>query len=502
MPHRTIPINNVQETVSRPVALTILQDIVERLRIGNRLRSGYNLVFNVNGEVVAPPWGAEDDNSLHQVRVASDLRIEITLEENVAPHSVFVRPVEERTHFIFADPDNQVYAKVLYSTIDARMSIKIIGGKQQEVKNTARLLSLSKNLLAMQVMHTAQYSYMVPDLAHLLMVNVWMLRENIDGYGDQIKDYIQNRCNPGLSLKTDQAGKHKWYAINETGININGTFDFAEESPKPEREDNIGVYSLSFEYNYHYDRPDYVHLDYPVSIHSQLLDPMFLDIQTKPSNGEIIGKSTHSNDIIGSWRYNPADFLWPKSVLYRQPYFDTWKPVLLDTNIHPFATLLAAKEDDPLLVLNLKDTEPDVNFAFSKALLKYMKATHTRMGDLRSSLVQYRLFRWDDLIETSQTSINSDLSVYTNEEFSARDHVHVVVGFVKNLLLLNPIYRRELLDHPEFFKAYLAIFHPRAYAKFIEGGDLDEVIDAVKPENPSLTIPMVGQLIIIPGERS
>jgi len=458
MPSKTVPITSVQESVTRPVALAVIKDLFDRLAIGRIDREDKNLVFLINGEETALPRAAMFDTN-NRIRLPQDTKIEISITEDTFGKSKFVRPDEEKTSIIFADDVNRIYVKPIYMMMEAKLSIKVVGSSRNQVINSARMLQLARSFMQMVTKHEVAYHYNIPDFVSLLIANVHLLRESVEGYDQTLKEYRDAHAVYPFSIHADLAGNRRVLRLDETS-DVTGRYEFGDEVPKPEREDGIAVWAMSFDYTYWYSCPTYMHVKYPITIHNQLLRDVFLDLDQRPKGHDIIGQSTAEEDAIGAWKHPIANST-PANQVWHQPYFDDWQPDVFHERHYKIAILLAGlSADKPNHILNLKDTE---HFKLSPHLVNYSIFCERRVFTHGDSVVQIRVYHGQRLLPAEQITIDDDLNIGVANPTSLRDQYHVTVSILRYFSDLRPQYRGELIDYGCFFKAFVALFYPVVY---------------------------------------
>lgn len=453
MTDRTIPITAVQEMVARPIAIAVVRDVMRMFNIGTlNGQPSSQLIFNLNGNQTSLPQSTLNHQE-SSLRLPGDIKIELSLQETPTEHAALIMTHAAETRYVFADIENRVYVKPIYTPIESVMRIKISGQSRSQVQDIHRMLMITVQQQGRFLRHECAYNYIVPRYVILSLINIHQLREANGGYGESLGQYLKSKFTESMTPIVDSAGGQANFTIAETGILINGNFNY-QETPVPERADSIGEYTIEFEYRYFYERPDFMHISHPVTIHNQLMDQRFLELNTLISPEQYNAQYGQLQSAFGSTRLppNPVDFF------YRQPYFDDWKIGYKPKNFDVLISYLAGVEDQSTRLLNLLDVE---HFSIKSAMLNYIKDAYGLMTQNNQSLLVFRVYHWYNIMDSNRYAIDADLNVDTDFTLNVRDQYHGIVAANTSFDLINPEHDAMLIKHGCFFKAYLTAYYPQ-----------------------------------------
>lgn len=454
MVQRTIPISSVQETVTRPIALSVVRDVLRMLNIGtlNGKPDG-QFIFNLNGSQTPLPQSTLYHNEA-SLRLPGDIKIELSLQEVPTEHAALVMTHAAETRYVFADIANRVYVKPIYVPLEATLNIAISGQSRSQVMDIHRMLMVTVQQQGRFLRHEVAYNYIVPRYVMYTLIDIHRCREANGGYGVNTGTYLKQHFTESMRPISDSNGGQKNFTIAETGILINGNFTY-QETPVPEKGDSIGEWMISFEYRYHYERPDFLHVGHPITIHNQLLDQRFLELNTLISPELYRAQYGQLQGYFGSTRCPPH----PEDFYYRQPYFDDWqyhyKPRYMDVMI---TYLAGVSEDRPQLLLNLLDVE---HFTIKKPMLDFMKDVGDLMLGNDETILRVTVHEWDELLGIDQCQLDEHLTLSIDGTVDVRMQYHAMLGSMKRFSDLNPANDHYLIKHGEFFRDYLNAYYPQ-----------------------------------------
>lgn len=118
---------------------------------------------------------------------------------------------------------------------------------------------------------------------------------------------------------------------------------------------------------------------------------------------------------------------------------------------------MAGVQDADTYLLNLLDVE---HFAIKRAMLNYIKDARELMTQVDKSLLVFKAYHWNDLIDSNHYSIDADLNVTTDFALNGRSQYHGIIAANTAFDQIDPAYDEMLIKNGCFFKAYLIAYYP------------------------------------------
>lgn len=507
MTHRTIPVMSVQECITRPIALGVLTDLSKYINL-NWLMEGTDIHFSINGAGTPLPNSRLYEHS-HKIRLPADTKIILTLDEEPTDSASMTKLGSETTQYIFADEEQRIYIKPIYTAIKARLGLEVTGKSREDVMFLYREL-ISKLYSPLSVyMHEAEYHYYIPNYVMQLLIEVNDTMRAADPAADSLKDYFNKHFTKTLTVMSDIGGGQMQFAIKEKGILINGRFTHNASIPKPEADEELGIWKISLEYEYYYDRLDLIYLQHPISIYQTLLSDRFLKIDERMTPDTIVAQSSEFADSVGAWKYTRHGTM-TEDWYYKQPYMDSWCVAYKPSDFDPIISYLLGTNgqiDDQ--IGNLSDVQ---FFEFRDYLINYVTAVHERLNVFGGALVRLHLYSGYNVMATDGYEVDADLNIVAKTELPLVEQYHGVLGLVNTLKGLSHDARLELAQHGHFFKNWIMIYMPWLLPRF-DGLDLDnldpsDVLDIItKVDDPEMIgntgrVPLVNRLKLFYDIRS
>lgn len=507
MTHRTIPVMSVQECITRPIALGVLTDLSKYINL-NWLMEGTDIHFSINGAGTPLPNSRLHEHS-HKIRLPADVRISLTLDEEPTDSASMTKLGSETTQYIFADEEQRIYIKPIYTAIKARLGLEVTGKSREQVMFLYRELTAKLYSPLSVYMHEAEYHYYVPNYVMQLLIEVNDTMRAADPTADRLKDYFNKHFTKTLTVMGDVAAGRNQFAVKEKGILINGRFTHNASIPKPEVDEELGIWKINLEYEYYYDRLDLIYLQHPISIYQTLLPDRFLNIDERMTPDTIIGQSSEFADSVGSWKYTRHGTM-NEDWYFKQPYMDSWNVEYKPSDFDPIISYLLGTDGQiGDHVGNLSDVE---FFEFRDYLINYVTAVHARLNVFGGALVRLHLYSGYNVMSNESYEVDSDLNIVSKTELPLVEQYHGVLGLVNTLKGLSFDARLELTQHGRFFKNWIMIYMPWLLPKFddLDVDDLDpgDVMDIITAgDDPSAIgntgrVPLVNRLKLFYDLRS
>lgn len=504
---RTIPVMSVLECITRPIALGVLTDLSKYINL-NWAMGDADIHFSINGAGTPLPNSRLHEHS-QKIRLPSNIRVSITLDETPTDSASMTKLGSETTQYIFADVDQRIYIKPIYTPVKASLNLEITGKSREDVLFLYRELTAKLYSPLAVYLHEAEYHYYIPNYVMQLLIEVNDTMREADPTVDGLKEYFKKHFTKTMTVMADIGGQQQQFAIKEKGILINGRFTHNAGIPKPEMDEELGIWKINLEYEYYYDRLELFHMQHPISIYQTLLSDRFLNIDERMTPDTIIGQSSEFADSVGAWESTKHGTL-NEDWYFKQPYMDSWCVEYKPSDFDPIISYLlgtSGQIDD--IIGDLVDVQ---FFEFRDYLLNYITAVHGRLNKFGDSLIRLHLYSGYNIIPNDAFEVNDELKIISKIELPLIEQYHGVLGLVNTIQGLSQAARVELAQHGHFFRNWIMIYYPRLLPKF-DGLDLDnldpaDVIDIItNVDDPSIIgntgrVPLVNRLKLFYDLRS
>ncbi len=432
MPIVNIPLSDTLETVERPVIF----DIINRVMLLTGLNTK-QIRFYGEGTQTAQQWNSslnKDKNLNNLYPLVDNLFIEV--EENYDTNRMLSMAVEAPEQpLIFSDPALGIYIKPVKSPTDVIITFKY-RARDRNVAMRWRNEVRTKTAKNREInMHDINYSYHLPEQYLDALSAIWKLRNNIAGYGDTFESWFYKHMTNRVTVVSNLAGKHEILAIAEKQIGIQGLYDFEGVPDKPEKEGDVGMWTISFTYKFKYDKPINTVFNYPIVIHQQLLAERYR-FQTPPYSLQAQWKQYSASGK--DFAYFQADNQTVRAIANRGldiPAFDTFYPETVPAStLRVFTVLTNISTVDLTTLFNLADLG---DFNLDADILNFIQTSeYPFCTQLYQSIFQLNLYEDVYIQDNSLLVVDANLNVSATRALNLRKTYHVRLSMVSDLSLL------------------------------------------------------------------
>lgn len=428
MPNLLIPIENTLDSVSRPVAKSVIDKIIHITSLDKTTR------VEIRGEQqkAAQPGTEIGDLNTPDLRLIHDGRVIVSFRETYVDSEVINAEVRHPyAQPIFADPNIGIHIKPIYSATEMELNFTYRAKSKQEaaVWRDDVKVRMADNRQAH--LHEADYHFPVPDFCSMLLKHVYELREAQAGYGDKLGDYLQLHYTKRAKVLTTQGGddRNTLLVIGEKQVGIQGWFDF--ELPIEEEKNESGPsYLVQFNYKFSYHKPVSLNVVYPQIVHNQLIAPDFIVLRERTEDP--LALPTYKSDYRFALDHFDLLARIPRKALGGQciPEYDEWIP----DSVRPYTTslinwMVVFSQKNMVLALD----EADIQGAnFSEDVMAFMRAQGSKMVTLGQSPFHFGIYRGKEPVADGVLSIKltpTAFTVETTEPVDLRQSYHMRLSF-------------------------------------------------------------------------
>jgi|JFJP01.1.fsa_nt_gi hypothetical protein len=467
MPKVAVTLSNIDQTVTRPV----IYSIIEQLQTITKIKKNSLIIYPGDSGINATPGSTieTDKNNEALFNASNIVHIEVTIEHD--ENSIDTTDAFGiHTYPIFKDSNLKVYITPIYSKVNVVINFTYNTPSKTEAQRWRDDLRIKLSQMRDVNLHSVDYSYTLPLSYLVLLKHIHTLRENIAGYNETFTEYLMLNSVNTLTLITDTSGIDTSLTIAEKQSRIVGLYDFAPLPDIPEKDNDKSIWKVNFNYKFSFDKPVSAAMIYPITVHNQSLPVRYVDF-----NEDDINLNRKNLVTLNDLRYFEYDSIYnrimPDKLFIRIPEFDDFKiDQLIKGSGTVFLALCELNLDNPKLLLNLDELG---EVCLDKDILDFIRAGEYRyICKPQHSILHLSLYRNNGLLEYESISCNSDLDIYMRAEPDIRKQYRVRLSIMCDLSLLS-------MESLIRLKKY-----PKAFTKIISG--INELL-AVHPDMNKLS---------------
>ena len=160
MPKIQWPITDTDQTVTRPVAI----GIVEEMKQYTDMPEGVPILFTgPDGKTYQPGSSINKDDLANQVRGQTYNQLTIEVDEQYEHDAYLTTPVEHPEHlFVFRDDYLDTYIKPAYSSMDVTINVRFRAQDKTTAERWRSQMKMKIGRGKLVNLHTVTYSYFIP----------------------------------------------------------------------------------------------------------------------------------------------------------------------------------------------------------------------------------------------------------------------------------------------------------------------------------------------------
>lgn len=460
MPNVNVALPETSQTILRPAVLDIVKQVQEITKIDPKSK------IQFPGDIqTMQTAGTEIGTTQNRSAIfGSDKYTFIEVEEDYDLDGLGSTSVDGKGNYpVFLDEKLGVSLSPIYASYKVTINFKYRCPSKTEALKWRDDMRIRVSQMRDINLHNITYTYFLPLELLVLIKIIYEKRENYLGYGQSFQEYFISNSSDRLKLISDTVGKDTRLGIAETQGRIQGMYGFEGMPEKPERDDTNGSWTISFSYNFTYDKPIGCNMIYPVMVHNQLLPIGYthyynksvdLDKINKEVRGSKVALFAFESDTIMNTSINPLPYI-------RLPEFDDY--VIPGTPRGTGTAIMALCEvdtNDKKTLLNLNELG---SLVMDKDILQFIKEVeYPYICKLYKSIINISLYR--NKQPTYTTTIDSDnlLNIKAVNALDLRNQYRVRIAIVTDLTMLP----KQAIDR---LKRY-----PKAFVKLI--GAINELL--------------------------
>lgn len=461
MPLYNSVIEEIDEAILRPVIINVTEDILERMDLPKNIPvmfKGETTTHLYRGSEIDPQGDRLTDHNRYGNETL--LYLETTIVDN--ENTLLSTPVD-RTEERFIYWDKAVHAQMFPSMVSKKVDITMtFTGTEKEVERWRATLRRKTSQGAIDMLHMVTYSYPIPLAYMYLLCEIYNMRQAVAPYdpNQTLSGYFKDTFIKPFTVITNTAGNGGLYSICEKQLPIYGWFDFGTNPPKPERDNDLARYSLSFTYSFYFDCPETVSMHCPLIVHNQMLPYKFLNTKRPFEVDYIIAEGSRSQEAFNHYRFEAER--QRRKVLGRPglpiPWFDDWLGEKHPSFYQSLLKLLIQVDpNNPHLMIDLLKLG---EWELDPLLVRYLKFVRNKLNKPYEALLNLTHWEFEDLTLMSDIHVSEELVVSSKRQLSERELHHLILSICVDPTALTDDAIDDLKKNPCFFKHYLAIIMP------------------------------------------
>lgn len=418
MPNIVSEIPETYSSITRPVCVQMIKDLVAFMGLPDDTGIDYYGTSEAQFQSSTPMDQTPTNKYPFTGRVAVEVEEEYIEERTL---TTAVRKTNEQ--YIFHDKALGVSIKPVYVRTEIAITFRYRAPDKTSASRWRDRMRLRVSEGQQELLHEFDYHYPLPKSELLILREIWRLRENQHGYGDDLKTYLRAHFSPRVISVTNQAGKGALLTMAERQIGVIGWFDFMAQPDKGQHAGEGSPWETAFEYRFQYDKPVACAMRYPIVIHSQIIGPKYRHEKPIYELANVSRRPNEERRRLDHFTNLYTETIYPFKGI-RIPEYDDWEGELRSNSLHEALTLLMGIDgDNPRELFNLKELG---SHEFSPAIIDFLLTEYPYMRLPQQSVFTVHLFSGLQRMEESLFDIDADLNVVAKIDLDPRRVYHVM----------------------------------------------------------------------------
>lgn len=433
----------VRETVVRPMAKTVMQDIMQAMRIDSNV---YTLLAS---EADAFEKNEKFDNQLDNPRTTPRVEeLYFTLSEETRTETLTTTPANRKNYKpIIADAEvglsiTPVYVEKVY-TFSIRYDTR-------SKTNAKAVLNRMKVLMAgarLRRIHNVKYRFLIDDVVMDLVLDTLVCKnavkpdEEKEGFEDYLIAHNDGRLNFFAGI--DGSVNNSAFGVQETQLQVNGMFETNVENIDREYDGAKGMHRISLDYKLTFNEPLALDVVYEPVVFNQLLAEDYLKLNYDYKNAYKPGMpTTYMNENFEPFRMDYKDSENIMNAINSEyfvhiPAWDIFKPPMYKKYyVRIFSVLTTITLEDKRTLFNLGDL-PD--YAIDDDVLNFISnSEYQYINKDGYSVFNLSLTKNDVYLNDTRFELTPTLDVQATEDLDIKGTYRAFFSVCVDLSVLSP----------------------------------------------------------------
>lgn len=453
MPLFVVEIPETHTRISRPILTQIVNDVMKRFK-DLPFRE-----FRFAGEMeqYITPGSAFDTGAFNR-----------QLNDNYVELDVIDEPDEEYGRSYVATPDlnrsiiscpkTLIDFYPIYKNRKVVITLKVVSSSRVRLNGLITRIKSGMDRSQTLFTHQISYDYDLPVACVELLNQTYHLMENKHGYGIEFIDWLREIKQSHVQMFTNVIGKRATLGVRENGVNVLSNFVDHDREPVKDSGDNNGVFSIEFDIEVRYQRPNEIRASYPPIIHNQFLPEQWFNKNKTYNYRDFAAKTSIAGEAAEKFKWNLSFSTPGKTGLgVKEPEFDDWGKDIYNSKMKKLLTSLVVVDEGDLR--NFFDLRNDiVDHHIPEAFLKALAIEPRAMLYDGKHMLLLKAYKLNDTIRPEHIQIDSNLKIRMDYDLNPRGYYHLVVCFNKDPTTIPDYIWDELLCEKEALIIYFSFF--------------------------------------------
>ena len=432
-----IMLQGLEETVTRPIQIIVANDIKKLLGLGRDIYIAFDPTDERIAKIKNQLGDIDHDNTTFEEYIL--LETEESTEEGTELYMTTVKP---DTYPIYQDIEIDSYIQAINQRRQLDFTFTYRNKSKSLVHSLANKLKLMTGDDGMYYRHELEYGYSIPPFVIKLLSHFNDLKNKRKRPDRQLSfsDYLARTFDTRLDLGGNLGKTIDNYTlyIREAQVNLEGYISDSVHDIKPEFDDNLNHWGITFRYRITFDKPVGLLLNYNMMVWNTPIAKEFRDFQHIENTSN---RAIHPRSLRGVNLTTIGHPIWhtrPRKDYLTIPVEDNRLPNLITPRYltRMFSVLTMVDSNDPTLLLNIDEIP---NYRFKKSVYDMLlKSEYKWVGIPCCSVIFISLICGEVEQYENRIIMDAEGNLRTTKPMDVTKTYRVMFSLLNDLDMLNP----------------------------------------------------------------
>lgn len=432
-----IMLQGLEETVTRPIQIIVANDIKKLLGLGRDIY----IAFDPTDEKIAKRKNRLGDIDHNNTTFEEYILLE-TEESTEEGTELYMTTVKPDTYPIYQDIEIDSYIQAINQRRQLDFTFTYKNKSKSLVHSLANKLKLMTGDDGMYYRHELEYGYNIPPFVIKLLSHFNDLKNKRKRPDRQLSfsDYLARTCDTRLDLggNLGKAIDNYTLYIREAQVNLEGYISDSVHDIKPEFDDTLSLWGITFRYRITFDKPVGLLLNYNMMVWNTPIAKEFRDFQHIENTSN---RAVHPRSLRGVNLTTIGHPIWhtrPRKDYLTIPIEDNRLPNLITPRYltRMFSVLTMVDNNDPTLLFNIDEIP---NYRFKKSVYDMLlKSEYKWVGIPCCSIIFISLICGEVEQYENRIIMDAEGNLRTTKPMDVTKTYRVMFSLLNDLDMLNP----------------------------------------------------------------
>ena len=430
-------LQGLEETVTRPIQIIVANDIKKLLGLGRDIYIAFDPTDERIAKIKNQLGDIDHDNTTFEEYIL--LETEESTEEGTELYMTTVKP---DTYPIYQDIEIDSYIQAINQRRQLDFTFTYRNKSKSLVHSLANKLKLMTGDDGMYYRHELEYGYNIPPFVIKLLSHFNDLKNKRKRPDRQLSfsDYLARTFDTRLDLGGNLGKTIDNYTlyIREAQVNLEGYISDSVHDIKPEFDDNLNHWGITFRYRITFDKPVGLLLNYNMMVWNTPIAKEFRDFQHIENTSN---RAIHPRSLRGVNLTTIGHPIWhtrPRKDYLTIPVEDNRLPNLITPRYltRMFSVLTMVDSNDPTLLFNIDEIP---NYRFKKSVYDMLlKSEYKWVGIPCCSVIFISLICGEVEQYENRIIMDAEGNLRTTKPMDVTKTYRVMFSLLNDLDMLNP----------------------------------------------------------------